>query len=64
MGELAGPHTIGHTGYTGTSLVIDLERRAYVILLTNRVHPNRGWGSVNPARVLAADGLARTLSGR
>jgi CubicO group peptidase (beta-lactamase class C family) len=64
MGELAGPSTIGHTGYTGTSLVIDLQRRAYVILLTNRVHPHRGWGSVNPARVLAADGLARTLSAR
>lgn len=64
MGDLAGPHTIGHTGYTGTSLVIDLERQAYVILLTNRVHPNRGWGSVNPARVIAANGLAAALSVR
>ncbi|GAB3923593.1 hypothetical protein GCM10011575_01580 [Microlunatus endophyticus] len=61
MGDLAGPHTIGHTGYTGTSIVIDLQRRAYVILLTNRVHPNRGWGSVNPARVIAADALAAYL---
>lgn len=62
MGDLAGPHTIGHTGYTGTSLVIDLDRQAYVILLTNRVHPNRGWGSPNPARVLAANGMARFLA--
>jgi CubicO group peptidase (beta-lactamase class C family) len=30
---------IGHTGYTGTSLWIDWERRLYVVLLTNRVHP-------------------------
>lgn len=62
MGDLAGPHTVGHTGYTGTSLVIDLERQAYVILLTNRVHPNRGWGTVNPARVIAANGMAAALS--
>jgi len=61
MGDLAGPHTIGHTGYTGTSIVIDLQRSAYVILLTNRVHPNRGWGSVNPARLIAADALAAYL---
>jgi CubicO group peptidase (beta-lactamase class C family) len=39
MGDLAGPRTIGHTGYSGTSLVIDLERRAFTILLTNRLHP-------------------------
>jgi CubicO group peptidase (beta-lactamase class C family) len=32
---------IGHTGFTGTSLWIDPARRAYVVLLTNRVHPSR-----------------------
>jgi beta-glucosidase-like glycosyl hydrolase/CubicO group peptidase (beta-lactamase class C family) len=31
----------GHTGFTGTSLWIDPERRLFVILLTNRVHPSR-----------------------
>lgn len=61
MGSLASPRTIGHTGYTGTSVVIDLERAGYVILLTNRVHPSRSWGSVNPARVIAADALAAAL---
>ncbi|MGD9905595.1 MAG: serine hydrolase domain-containing protein [Vicinamibacterales bacterium] len=38
-----GPHfspaAIGHTGFTGTSLWIDPVRGAYVVLLTNRVHP-------------------------
>ena len=29
----------GHTGFTGTSLWIDPVRDAYVVLLTNRVHP-------------------------
>jgi CubicO group peptidase (beta-lactamase class C family) len=30
--------SIGHTGFTGTSLWIDLEADAVVVLLTNRVH--------------------------
>jgi CubicO group peptidase (beta-lactamase class C family) len=31
----------GHTGFTGTSLWIDPLQDLYVVLLTNRVHPNR-----------------------
>ncbi|MBR5138516.1 MAG: serine hydrolase [Alistipes sp.] len=31
--------TPNHTGYTGTSMAIDLERGVAIILLTNRVHP-------------------------
>ncbi|WP_231930043.1 serine hydrolase domain-containing protein [Friedmanniella luteola] len=62
MGGLASPRTAGHTGYTGTSLVIDFSSRSFVILLTNRVHPSRSWGSVNPARVAAAQGLAEALA--
>jgi CubicO group peptidase (beta-lactamase class C family) len=30
----------GHTGFTGTSLWIDPDRDVYVVLLTNRVHPD------------------------
>ena len=62
MSRLSAPTTAGHTGFTGTSLVIDFAAGAYVILLTNRVHPRRDGGSVNPARVAAADGLAEVLS--
>jgi CubicO group peptidase (beta-lactamase class C family) len=40
-GTLMSPSSIGHTGFTGTSLWIDWERDAYVALLTNRVHPTR-----------------------
>jgi CubicO group peptidase (beta-lactamase class C family) len=32
----------GHTGFTGTSLWIDPGRDVYVVLLTNRVHPQPG----------------------
>lgn len=41
-GTRFSPRSIGHTGHTGTSLWIDPERRLYVVLLTNRVHPRGG----------------------
>jgi CubicO group peptidase (beta-lactamase class C family) len=37
-GQHFSPHSIGHLGFTGTSLWIDLEREAVVVMLTNRVH--------------------------
>ena len=40
-GTRFSPSSIGHTGFTGTSLWIDRERDLYVVLLTNRVHPTR-----------------------
>ncbi len=39
-GDLFGPQSYGHTGYTGTSIWIDPETKVYVIFLTNRVHPD------------------------
>src|SRR5438477_10967807 len=33
--------TVGHTGFTGVSLVISLQRDLAMILLSNRVHPVR-----------------------
>jgi CubicO group peptidase (beta-lactamase class C family) len=49
-GTRMSPAAFGHTGFTGTSLWIDPDRRAdpsgpagiYVVLLTNRVHPIPG----------------------
>jgi uncharacterized protein YbbC (DUF1343 family)/CubicO group peptidase (beta-lactamase class C family) len=37
--------SVGHTGFTGTSIWMDPPTRTYVIILTNRVHP-AGKGSV------------------
>ncbi|MFI6030595.1 serine hydrolase [Amycolatopsis magusensis] len=62
MGGLTSPATAGHTGFTGTSLVIDPTSRSIAILLTNRVHPTRTWGSINIARETWATGLARSLA--
>lgn len=36
-----GPKTVGHLGFTGTSLWIDPDRELIVVLLTNRIHPTR-----------------------
>lgn len=64
MGGLSSPSSAGHTGYTGTTLVIDLESRSIAILLTNRVHPSRNWGSINQARENWATALARAMAVR
>lgn len=41
FGDLFPDDSFGHTGFTGTSLVIDPITGIYVILLSNRVHPSR-----------------------
>jgi len=41
MGALSGPHSSGHEGFTGTSLVINTRNDIVAVVLTNRVHPNR-----------------------
>jgi serine-type D-Ala-D-Ala carboxypeptidase len=50
-GELASPKAFTHTGFTGTSLCIDPERDAFIVLLTNRVHPTRANQKFIDARV-------------
>ena len=40
-GRRFGPQTIGHLGFTGTSIWIDLPARVVMVLLTNRVCPSR-----------------------
>ncbi len=39
-GDLFSPSAVCHTGYTGTSVVLDPENDVAVILLTNAVHPS------------------------
>ncbi|KAI5460229.1 beta-lactamase family protein [Mariannaea sp. PMI_226] len=39
-----------HTGYTGTSLVIDRGRNLFYVHFSNRVHPSRNWSSNNIVR--------------
>ena len=53
-GDLLGPNTYGHTGYTGTSMVIDPDNNIAVIFLTNRAHPDDG-GEIVRLRSLVAN---------
>src|SRR3989304_4554857 len=47
--SLASESSYGHKGFTGTGIWIDPVSNTYVIILTNRVHPN-GKGKVEPLR--------------
>ena len=40
-GTRMSPRAFGHTGFTGTSLWVDPDLGVYVVLLTNRVYPDR-----------------------
>jgi CubicO group peptidase (beta-lactamase class C family) len=40
-GDFMSARSIGHTGFTGTGVWIDLDRGRFSVLLTNRVHPSR-----------------------
>ena len=59
-GDFFSPNTYGHTGYTGTSIVIDPDNDTSVILLINAVHPEDGH-SVVRLRSLVANVIASSL---
>jgi CubicO group peptidase (beta-lactamase class C family) len=41
IGKAMSAAAYGHTGFTGTSLIVEPEQRWTCVLLTNRVHPRR-----------------------
>lgn len=61
MDGLSSPVTAGHTGFTGTSIVLDPMSESMYILLTNRVHPTRNWGETSEYRRLPARDIARAV---
>ncbi|MFD0314567.1 serine hydrolase domain-containing protein [Streptomyces flavalbus] len=60
MGELAGRGAAGHTGFTGTSLVLDPATDTYLVLLANTVHPRRRPADSRP-RAAAGTRVARAV---
>jgi CubicO group peptidase (beta-lactamase class C family) len=60
-GSLTSRRSIGHTGFTGTSIWIDPDRELVIVLLSNRVHPTRENPRWHPVRRLMADLVVRTL---
>ncbi|MFE3518028.1 serine hydrolase [Streptomyces sp. NPDC059166] len=61
MGAMATPRTAGHTGFTGTSLVLDPTTDSFLIVLGNSVHPVRNWRSGSAPRVATANRMARAV---
>lgn len=59
-GDLLSAQTFGHTGYTGTSIVIDPANDVAIILLTNCVHPVDK-GNVVRLRALVANAVAGSI---
>ena len=60
QGDLFGWNTYGHTGYTGTSIIMDPDNNTSVILLINSVHPEDGH-SVVRLRSLVANAVAGSI---
>jgi beta-glucosidase-like glycosyl hydrolase/CubicO group peptidase (beta-lactamase class C family) len=60
-GTLLSPRSFGHTGFTGTSMWMDPDRRLFVVLLTNRVHPTRENNAIREVRRAVADAVVRAL---
>jgi uncharacterized protein YbbC (DUF1343 family)/CubicO group peptidase (beta-lactamase class C family) len=59
-GELFEVGSFGHTGFTGTDLWIDPVTKTFLIILSNRVHPD-GKGDVVPLRTQLATLVAAAL---
>lgn len=60
-GRYFSNESIGHTGFTGVSLWIDLKREIVVILLSNRVHPTRENPTFNQFRPYIHDVIMEEL---
>jgi CubicO group peptidase (beta-lactamase class C family) len=62
-GRYPGPRSVGHLGYTGTSVWIDPERAWAVALLTNRVHTDPAGEGIRRFRPALHDAVGRALFG-
>ena len=62
-GELFSSRSVGHLGFTGTSLWIDLEQQVHVIVLSNRVHPRRDNESIQAFRPVLHNAIMRVVQG-
>jgi CubicO group peptidase (beta-lactamase class C family) len=60
-GRYFSPHSIGHLGYSGCSLWIDLEAHIAVVLLTNRTWPERKSQLIRQVRPAFHDAIRQAL---
>lgn len=55
--------SVGYLGFTGTSFWMDLNRSIIILLLTNRVHPNRDNEKIKSFRPQIHDAIMTSLEG-
>ena len=55
------PTAFGHTGFTGTSILIDPANDVYLILLSNRVNPTRNNPKIGGVRTRLTDAVMGVL---
>ncbi|TVY29353.1 UPF0214 protein [Lachnellula hyalina] len=60
-GPMASLLTASHTGYTGTTLVIDRGTNSFWLHFANRVHPSRNWSSNNIVREAVGYWVGKSL---
>ncbi len=63
-GPAMSPRAFGHTGFTGTSVWIDPEAGVYIVLLTNRVFPDRDSTGIQEVRVALHTAVMHALRGQ
>lgn len=61
-GSAFSPNSVGHLGFTGCSVWLDLERDRQVILLSNRVYPTRDNDLIKAFRPHLHDTIAQALA--
>ena len=60
-GKYFSPHSVGHLGYTGTSLWIDRDRQLSIALLTNRTWPDCQNQAIKQVRPAVYDSVIEAL---
>jgi len=62
-GKHFSAHSVGHLGFTGTSVWMDLQKDVIVIFLTNRVHPTRDNEKIRAFRPVLHDLIMEKICG-
>ena len=60
-GRMFSPHSIGHLGYSGCSIWIDLDAGVAAVLLTNRTWPDRANQAIRQVRPAFHDAVRKVL---
>jgi CubicO group peptidase (beta-lactamase class C family) len=62
-GKMFSGTTVGHLGFTGVSMWLDVAYGIMVLLFTNRVHPDRNNNAIKMFRPLLHDAVMEAVLG-